>query len=1466
MASNENRIIFIHRRVASLVDTAVQGIENGEHFISMDSGQLYYKHPTTGKVILAGEVPTYVSSKTGFEAANNTYNLSFANVNLTYLVPNVSKVRFVAPERNTGAIKVNIGGTTYSVTELDGTSAVAAGRIAKGTLVEIIYDGTNWRLANQGGSDVGGNTLAWNAKTLNIGNLNVSGNTAVRTQPITDSSTKIASTEFVQEVAKVGNKKLDTKATIDSPVFTGAPKAPTPVAGSNDDSIATTAYVKATVDGAVASKAPINSPVFTGWPKAPTPSQESNDTNIATTAYVTGKARAIEIEMGKKAPLSSPAFSGKPTAPHPVANSNDNQIATTQFVNNTVGAYAAAANGKAEKNTTISGGNGLTGGGSLASNQTISLGTPSSIGADTTNSVTQTSHTHAIAKASTTTAGIVALSDSLTEDSNVKALTAKQGKILDGKKADLNSPNFTGKPTAPAPQSGSDDAQIATTQFVNATVRSEVAKVALKANGLSETLNEEIASKASKSDLTLKANINSPTFSGSVKAPTPAVNSNDTTVATTEFVKSGLGTKAEKNTTVTAGNGLTGGGSLAENRTISLGTPSTITGSSTNSATAQSHTHAIDKASTTVTGITRLYDNVNSDSTELALTAKQGKRLHTEKVPYTGGRMTGALGLRTNNIADAPPNTEYLDSGFYRWNTLKDSSIPNASRVGAFGILIAHPSAQEAGTKAWMRSLTFEYGHRDNFEIRTGRWDENGKYQDSVAVLTELNGVLSSGDTNIDGVKTFKARPRFEAGIDFASNKTHADAGCWGYLGANGNDTHLHNRTANSYLQLRNNGTLYYNGKAVYHEGNKPSYADLQNKPTTAEAFGLTDVFAKKEITNENLNNVFTPSFKLGMYNQELDAKATPANNYPVQESGTLILAGGGWRGIQVYIPYVTKAIFKRTTLEGSTDKKAVWSKWVQIGGVVDNLSSDSTEIPLSAKQGKVLDAKKLDVSSPVAQGSYRVIKTGWTGLQVFNDSLNGNNWRFEFPPGNSTEPHQGRFNFIYIHAAKGTEPQKTIVVRAPRDLKLGDDVYLASEDHVAAKYLPKTNLGDVEMENSRLTFTMPGQWQRMGFKNNNGSQWMLEFNPGNVNDKSIDDNSGNFGFLLTPHTGATGEAAKNTYATFRGVKRGTREFVAYESWVAKNTSTNAGRLRNDDLNDFAWEDQRSLHYFYPPSDPAAAIAKGVPEEGVGGYNGGDSIVDTCIHKDVGVQRIYGGGNGNNFVRYADGASTATNSEGKKRPNWGPWFRDITSNEVVNHLESTAADVPLSARQGKELAERITRVDNANVSKTDLESELQRKIRRSEVTFDFAHPRDITRKAKATSVLTVFPDGRFTQMIQYHGVQPVFFEDERGVELHLSNGEPRNIEIPLQRSVVGGRISNCYAYFTRTNSSDYSDVRANYPIRVASAYEALEWVAAPILPELGATTNRINVPVNRFRGGSHESIDFVFFIEGYTLP
>lgn len=74
---------------------------------------------------------------------------------------------------------------------------------------------------------------------------------------------------------------------------------------------------------------------------------------------------------------------------------------------------------------------------------------------------------------------------------------------------------------------------------------------------------------------------------------------------------------------VAAGNGLTGGGDLSANRTITLGTPGTINGSSTNSVTTSSHTHALsvvwaDIGSTPTTlagyGITNAYTKVDIDN------------------------------------------------------------------------------------------------------------------------------------------------------------------------------------------------------------------------------------------------------------------------------------------------------------------------------------------------------------------------------------------------------------------------------------------------------------------------------------------------------------------------------------------------------------------------------------------------------------------------------------------------------------------------------------------------------------------------------------------------------------------------------------------------------------------------------------------------------------------------------------
>lgn len=100
--------------------------------------------------------------------------------------------------------------------------------------------------------------------------------------------------------------------------------------------------------------APLESPVFTGNPRAPTPTVDDNDTSIATTAYVLGQASTVAPSMDgaaavgtstrharadhvhptdtSRAPLVSPAFTGTPEAPTAPAGTTTTQIATTQFV------------------------------------------------------------------------------------------------------------------------------------------------------------------------------------------------------------------------------------------------------------------------------------------------------------------------------------------------------------------------------------------------------------------------------------------------------------------------------------------------------------------------------------------------------------------------------------------------------------------------------------------------------------------------------------------------------------------------------------------------------------------------------------------------------------------------------------------------------------------------------------------------------------------------------------------------------------------------------------------------------------------------------------------------------------------------------------------------------------------------------------------------------------------------------
>jgi hypothetical protein len=126
-------------------------------------------------------------------------------------------------------------------------------------------------------------------------------------------------------------------------------------------------------------------------------------------------------------------------------------------------------------------------------------------------------------------------------------------------KANLASPSFTGSPLAPTAAAGTNNTQLATTAFVAAAVAvvaassAAVSSVAGRTGAIVLTsadvglLNVDNTSDANKpvstaqlAALNLKANLASPTFTGTPAGPTATVGTNTTQLATTAFVTAAI--------------------------------------------------------------------------------------------------------------------------------------------------------------------------------------------------------------------------------------------------------------------------------------------------------------------------------------------------------------------------------------------------------------------------------------------------------------------------------------------------------------------------------------------------------------------------------------------------------------------------------------------------------------------------------------------------------------------------------------------------------------------------------------------------------------------------------------------------------------------------------------------------------------------------------------------------------------
>ncbi|MBX9612431.1 MAG: hypothetical protein K2X51_12490 [Burkholderiales bacterium] len=114
--------------------------------------------------------------------------------------------------------------------------------------------------------------------------------------------------------------------------------------------------------------------------------------------------------------------------------------------------------------------------------------------------------------------------------------------------APLASPALTGSPTAPTAAPGTNTTQLATTAFVQSAAAALVGSSPAALDTLNELAsalgNDANFSATITNALALKAALASPNFTGNPTAPTPNQFDNDSSLATTEFVRRSLGSFA----------------------------------------------------------------------------------------------------------------------------------------------------------------------------------------------------------------------------------------------------------------------------------------------------------------------------------------------------------------------------------------------------------------------------------------------------------------------------------------------------------------------------------------------------------------------------------------------------------------------------------------------------------------------------------------------------------------------------------------------------------------------------------------------------------------------------------------------------------------------------------------------------------------------------------------------------------
>jgi len=269
---------------------------------------------------------------------------------------------------------------TYTASEIENIDSYIAGQIQDTDTQYRIQEGT--------GEDAGKYFLQSKAKGTN--------DSTYTTVSTIDLSSVQNALEF-DGTYDASTNKVATQSTVTNAIsgltdtLTGTPGAAKTItafdevdgkitATFSDIAIAESQVTNLTTD--LAAKAPINSPDLTGTPTAPTAAAGTNTTQIATTAFVHDAVAGLSGAMHYQGEVEA-----DPTQTAPTGTYNAGDVVTygnSEYVYDGTNWRELGDEGSyALKTTTVTGTDGLTGGGAISSNQTISHAVPSGATAST---------------------------------------------------------------------------------------------------------------------------------------------------------------------------------------------------------------------------------------------------------------------------------------------------------------------------------------------------------------------------------------------------------------------------------------------------------------------------------------------------------------------------------------------------------------------------------------------------------------------------------------------------------------------------------------------------------------------------------------------------------------------------------------------------------------------------------------------------------------------------------------------------------------------------------------------------------------------------------------------------------------------------------------------------------------------------------------------------------------------------